>query len=228
METSCHITVRQPEYRFVQPLPSHVQYSLQQDSSLTLDATLNRKPNQIQWFKNGLEIIPSRKYETINEHNVIALIIHDLNSEDAGLYRCSVSQGQTVSDCQVSMNSIGDNDRRLLKPLFDQHVYVHDTCTLTVQFSNDAPEVKWYKNGQEIRPSKKYRLIHHGNEQSLIIDDCQLTADQAYYSLRLASNPRADLTSCYVQVKDKYVNITKHLEPQRCILGQETMVSLTY
>jgi len=114
-----------------------------------------------------------------------------------------------------------ETSRQLIKTLKDQNVYVHDTCTLNVQFQGDAPDVKWHKNGQEIHPSKKYRFIKNGNEQTLIIDDCQLTDDQAYYSLRLASNPKLDLISCYIQVKDKYVNITKHLEPQRCILGQQ-------
>jgi hypothetical protein len=122
------------------------------------------------------------------------------------------------------MNLMTENDRQLIKPLEDQNVYIHDTCTLNVQFQGDAPDVKWYKNGQEIIPNKKYRFIKHGNEQTLIIDDCQLIHDQAYYSLRLASNIKLDLTSCYIQVKDKYVNITKHLEPQRCILGQDQQV----
>ncbi|CAF4692037.1 unnamed protein product, partial [Rotaria magnacalcarata] len=78
-----------------------------------------------------------------------------------------------------------ENDRRLIKPLEDQNIYVHDTCSLNVQFQGDAPDVKWYKNGQEIYPSQKYRLVQHGNEQTLLIDDCQLIHDQAYYSLRL-------------------------------------------
>jgi hypothetical protein len=124
------------------------------------------------------------------------------------------------------MNLMIENDRQLIKPLKDQNVYIHDTCTLNVQFQGDAPDVKWYKNGQEIIPSKKYRFIKNGNEQTLNINDCQLIHDQAYYSLRLASNSKIDLTSCYVQVKDKYVNITKHLEPQRCILGQEPQVCI--
>ncbi|CAF4780249.1 unnamed protein product, partial [Rotaria magnacalcarata] len=78
LETSCHITVREPDYRFTQPLPSNIQFSPQTDRSLTLDAALNRKPAQVQWFKNSIEIFPSRKYELVNEHHVIALIVHDL------------------------------------------------------------------------------------------------------------------------------------------------------
>ncbi|CAF3702655.1 unnamed protein product, partial [Rotaria sordida] len=224
LETSCHITVREPEYRFTQSLPSNIQFSPQTDRSLTLDGTLNRKPTQIQWFKNSIEIFPSRKHEIVNEHHVVALIIHDLSPDDQGLYRCVIANGQAVNECQVSMNLMTESDRRLIKPLQDQNIYVHDTCTLHVQFQGDAPDVKWYKNGQEIYPNQKYRLVRHGNEQTLIIDDCQLTQDQAYYSLRLATNPKVDLTSCYVQVKDKYVTITKHLEPQRCILGQKQQV----
>ncbi|CAF4753454.1 unnamed protein product, partial [Rotaria sp. Silwood1] len=224
LETSCHITVREPDYRFIQSLPSNIQFSPETDRSLTLDGTLNRKPTQIQWFKNSIEIFPSQKYELVNEHHVIALIIHDLSSDDQGLYRCVVANGQATSECQVSMNLMTENDRRIIKPLQDQNIYVHDTCTLNVKFQGDAPDVKWYKNGQEIYPNNKYRFVQHGNEQTLIIDDCQLVHDQAYYSLRLPSNPKLDLTSCYVQVKDKHVNITKPLEPQRCILGQEQQV----
>jgi hypothetical protein len=224
LETSCHITVREPDYRFLQPLPSNIQFATQTETSLTLDGTLNRKANRIQWFKNNIEIFPSRKYELIHEHHVVALIIHDLSSDDQGLYRCVVANGQATSECQVSMNLLTDNNRQLIQILNDQHVYIHDTCTLNVQFQGDAPDVKWYKNGQEILPNPKYRFIKHGNDQTLIINDCQLIQDQAYYSLRLASNPKIDLTSCYVQVKDKYVNITKHLEPQRCIQGQEQQV----
>ncbi|CAF3888048.1 unnamed protein product [Rotaria sp. Silwood2] len=224
LETTCHITVREPDFRFIQSLPSNIQFSPQTDRSLTIDGTLNRKPTQMQWFKNTIEIFPSQKYELVNEHHVIALIIHDLSSDDQGLYRCVIANGQAVSECQVSMNLMAENDRRIIKPLQDQNIYVHDTCTLNVQFQGDAPDVKWYKNGQEIYPNKKYRLVQHGNEQTLIIDDCQLIQDQAYYSLRLISNLKLDLTSCYVQVKDKHVNITKHLEPQRCILGQEQQV----
>ena len=225
LETTCRITVREPDYRFIQPLPSNIQFTPQTDTSLTLDATLNRKANRIQWFKNTLEIFPSRKYELINEHHVVALIIHDLSPEDQGVYRCVIANGQATSECQVSMNLLSNiNSQQIIKPLQDQHVYVHDTCTLNVQFQGDAPDVKWYKNGQEIYPNPKYRLIKQLNEQTLIINDCQLIHDQAYYSLRLASNPTIDLTSCYIQVKDKYVNITKHLEPQRCILGQDQQV----
>lgn len=224
LETSCHITVREPDYRFIQPLPSNVQVSPQTETSLTLDATLNRKANRVQWFKNTLEILPSRKYELVNEHHLVALIIHDLNQDDQGLYRCVVANGQATSECQVSVNLMTENNRQLIKTLQDQNVYVHDTCTLNVQFQGDAPDVKWFKNGLEIVPSQKYRVIKQANDQALIINDCQLIHDQAYYSLRLANNPKLDLTSCYVQVKDKYVNITKHLEPQRCIQGQEQQV----
>lgn len=224
LETTCRITVREPDYRFIQPLPSNVQVSPQTETSLTLDATLNRKATRVQWFKNNQEIFPSRKHELINEHHLVALVIHDLNPDDQGLYRCVVANGQATSDCQVSVNLMTDNNRQLIKTLKDQNVYVHDTCTLNVQFQGDAPDVKWYKNGQDILPNPKYRLMKLGNEQTLIINDCQLVHDQAYYSLRLANNPKLDLTSCYVQVKDKYVNITKHLEPQRCIQGQEQQV----
>ncbi|CAF4731193.1 unnamed protein product, partial [Rotaria magnacalcarata] len=49
------------------------------------------------------------------------------------------------------------------------------------------------KHGQEIHSNTNNDKIHVGNQHVLIVNDCQLIYDQAYYSLRLSTNTKIDL-----------------------------------
>ncbi|CAF0822074.1 unnamed protein product, partial [Didymodactylos carnosus] len=231
-ETTCHITVHEPDYRFVQSLPPHVHYSPNEET-ITLDCAINRSPtlpNRVKWFKNGLEIKPSSKYETIIEHHLLALVIHDLNIDDQALYRCEI--GNASTECQL-IPTLNDTKDILLQPLQDVDLYEHDTCTLTVKFLpeqiKNIPQIKWYRNGQEIKSRQdKYRFIQHGNENTLVINNCLLNQDNGYYSVRLSSNNKQDLSTCYVNVKDLYINIIKPLESQRCLLHPQVQQQIQF
>ncbi|CAF3943689.1 unnamed protein product, partial [Rotaria magnacalcarata] len=48
-------------------------------------------------------------------------------------------------------------------------------------------------HGQEIHSNTNNDKIHVGNQHVLIVNDCQLIYDQAYYSLRLSTNTKIDL-----------------------------------
>ncbi|CAF0827406.1 unnamed protein product, partial [Didymodactylos carnosus] len=221
-ETSCHITVHESDYRFVQSLPSHVYYS-PNEGTITLNCTINHSPtssNRVKWFKNELEIKTSPKYETIIEHHLLALIIHDLNIDDQALYRCEIDNAHTECQLIPTLNNAKDI---LLQPLQDVELYEHDMCTLTVKFLpeqiKNIPQIKWYRNGQAIKTRQdKYRFIQHSNENTLIIDNCLLNQDNGYYSVRLNSNNKQDLSACYVNIKDLNIHFVKPLETQRYLL----------
>ncbi|XP_043915402.1 myosin-binding protein C, fast-type [Protopterus annectens] len=51
---------------------------------------------------------------------------------------------------------------------------------LVVEIENPDDEVKWYKNGQEIKPSAKYIFERVGKKRILTINKCTLADDAAY------------------------------------------------
>uniref|UniRef100_A0A665W0X7 Myosin-binding protein C, slow-type n=1 Tax=Echeneis naucrates TaxID=173247 RepID=A0A665W0X7_ECHNA len=51
---------------------------------------------------------------------------------------------------------------------------------LVVDLADPTVELKWYKNGQEIRPSPKYIFEHKGTQRIMVINNCNMNDDAAY------------------------------------------------
>ncbi|XP_061124438.1 myosin-binding protein C, slow-type isoform X3 [Syngnathus typhle] len=79
---------------------------------------------------------------------------------------------------------------------------------LAVDLTDPTVDLKWYKNGVEIRPSPKYIFEHKGTERILVINNCALNDDAAY---SVAAGEEKCSTELFV--KELPVKITKGLEP---------------
>nr|XP_015207467.1 PREDICTED: myosin-binding protein C, slow-type isoform X8 [Lepisosteus oculatus] len=79
-----------------------------------------------------------------------------------------------------------------------------------VDLADPTVDLKWYKNGQEIRPTpnqKKYIFEHKGTQRILIINNCTLADDAAY---QVAAGDEKCTTELFV--RELPVTITKELE----------------
>ncbi|XP_064174657.1 myosin-binding protein C, slow-type-like isoform X2 [Anguilla rostrata] len=77
---------------------------------------------------------------------------------------------------------------------------------MVVDLADPTVELKWYKNGQEIRPSPKYIFEHKGTQRIMIINNCN-SSDDAAYSVS-AGNEKC---STELFVKELPVTVTKEL-----------------
>ncbi|XP_063073738.1 myosin-binding protein C, slow-type isoform X3 [Engraulis encrasicolus] len=81
---------------------------------------------------------------------------------------------------------------------------------LVVDLADPTVDLKWYKNGQEIRPTpnnRKYIFEHKGTQRIMVINNCQM-ADDAAYSVTAGD----EKCSTELFVKELPVNITKPIE----------------
>ncbi|XP_044136592.1 myosin-binding protein C, slow-type isoform X16 [Bufo gargarizans] len=76
-----------------------------------------------------------------------------------------------------------------------------------VELADPTVELKWYKNGQEIRPSAKYIFEHKGNERILFINNCTLADDAAY---QVCAGDEKCSTELFV--REPPILVTKELE----------------
>ncbi|XP_073507583.1 myosin-binding protein C, slow-type isoform X10 [Phyllobates terribilis] len=76
-----------------------------------------------------------------------------------------------------------------------------------VELADPTVELKWYKNGQEIRPSAKYIFEHKGNQRILFINNCTLADDAAY---QVCAGDEKCSTELFV--REPPVLVTKELE----------------
>ncbi|XP_061086439.1 myosin-binding protein C, fast-type-like [Conger conger] len=86
---------------------------------------------------------------------------------------------------------------------------------LTVEVADPDVQVKWLKNGQEIKQSAKYLLESACNKRSLIINRCNL-ADDAAYECVIGDD------KCFTEVfvKEPPITITKLLDDYHVVVGE--------
>ncbi|XP_051857804.1 myosin-binding protein C, slow-type isoform X5 [Antechinus flavipes] len=85
-----------------------------------------------------------------------------------------------------------------------------------VELADPKLEVKWYKNGQEIRPSTKYIFEHKGNQRIMFINNCQMTDDSEYY---VTAGDEKCSTELFV--REPPIMVTKQLEDTNAYCGEK-------
>ncbi|XP_052434186.1 myosin-binding protein C, slow-type-like isoform X3 [Carassius gibelio] len=86
---------------------------------------------------------------------------------------------------------------------------------LIVDLADPTVELKWYKNGQEIRPTPKYIFEHKGTQRIMVINNCQINDDAAY---SVTAGEEKSTTELFV--KELPVNIVKKLEPVKTTVNE--------
>lgn len=87
------------------------------------------------------------------------------------------------------------------KPLEDQTVEEETTATLECEVSRENAEVRWFREGQELRKTKKYDTIVDGRKRALIIHDCSPEDAKLY-----TCDAKDFKTSCFLEVTRKDLN----------------------
>ena len=85
------------------------------------------------------------------------------------------------------------------KPLEDQTVEEESTATLECEVSRENAEVRWFRDGQDIRKTKKYEMIVDGRKRALLIHDCTLDDSRTY-----TCDAKDFKTSCFLNVEREY------------------------
>uniref|UniRef100_A0A3Q3J7T3 Myosin-binding protein C, slow-type n=1 Tax=Monopterus albus TaxID=43700 RepID=A0A3Q3J7T3_MONAL len=86
---------------------------------------------------------------------------------------------------------------------------------LMVDLADPTAELKWYKNGIEIRPSTKYIFEHKGTQRILVINNCNPNDDAAY---TVAAGEEKCSTELFV--KELPVKIVKGIEPVKTTVNE--------
>ncbi|XP_009002713.1 myosin-binding protein C, slow-type isoform X2 [Callithrix jacchus] len=84
-----------------------------------------------------------------------------------------------------------------------------------VELADPKLEVKWFKNGQEIRPSTKYIFEHKGCQRIMFINNCQMTDDSEYY---VTAGDEKCSTELFV--REPPIMVTKQLEDTNAYCGE--------
>lgn len=95
--TAC-VCIAEMRIKFVRPLEDMVAHA---NGMVTLRCHVCKPKADVQWLRNGVEVVPSRRYSIRADGAERSLTIHRLTREDAGEYSCESKDDRTVARLRV-------------------------------------------------------------------------------------------------------------------------------
>nr|XP_014350246.1 PREDICTED: obscurin isoform X18 [Latimeria chalumnae] len=157
----------------------------------------------VKWRKDGSELTPSKKYEMQAMGRKRVLKIHDIMAEDAGVYECVCDSDTMPFQLSVKASGFLEKDQAggVVRAVSGERT------ELVTEMVDVHSRVVWYKEGKEIRQSKKFTLEERGKQRKLIISGVR-KEDEGTYSCQSGD----DTISFTLRVPDesaKFVNKPK-------------------
>uniref|UniRef100_A0A670ZMS5 Myosin binding protein C2 n=1 Tax=Pseudonaja textilis TaxID=8673 RepID=A0A670ZMS5_PSETE len=135
---------------------------------VVLEVEVSEEGAQVMWSKDGVELTREEtfKYRIRKDGKKHMLIINEATKEDAGRYQIVTNGGQSEAYLAVE-----DKPLEVIQGIADLTVKATEQAVFKCEVSDEKVTGKWYKNGVEIRPSKRITMTHKGRVHKLVIDD---------------------------------------------------------
>ena len=173
------------------------------------------KPD-IKWTKDGQEIIAGGRIKYLwEDEESLSLVIKNVTAQDAGIYKIRAKNELGEDNTQIEL--IVKSAPKITKRMNDMSVLAEETITMSVQIqASPAPEVKWYKNNQQILESDRVTIKKEADDMYTLVIKNACLEDAGSYSI-VARN-EINETSQFWDLTVKYPpRITKKLGEPRLI-----------
>ncbi|NXA44188.1 MYPC2 protein, partial [Eudromia elegans] len=135
---------------------------------VVLEAEVSEEGAQVMWLKDGVELTreDAFKYRFKKDGKKHYLIINEATKEDTGHYKIMTNGGESEAEVIVEEKKL-----EVLQDIADLTVRAAEQAVFKCEVSDEKVTGKWYKNGVEVRPSKRVHMTHNGRFHKLVIDD---------------------------------------------------------
>uniref|UniRef100_A0A8C5BIN0 Obscurin-like protein 1 n=1 Tax=Gadus morhua TaxID=8049 RepID=A0A8C5BIN0_GADMO len=181
--------------KFLTPLRDTVAHA---DGMITLRCEVCRPKADVQWLRNGVEVVPGRRFSVRADGVERSLTIHRLTAEDAGEYVCDRSSLK-VQEAQVMFT------RRMEAVMGEEF----GEAVLETEVSLDTGEVQWMRQGVVIQPGPRHALAQDGCTRRLTVRNLSL-ADRGTYRCETLH----DRTQVKLNVEPRKISMHKALGDQ--------------
>ncbi|PKK31955.1 obscurin, cytoskeletal calmodulin and titin-interacting RhoGEF, transcript variant X9 [Columba livia] len=212
------IDVTEPKPAFINEEKVQKQVNAVLTESATLSCEVAQEATEVKWYKDGRLLVPSRKFKIETVGKSRRLVVEQLEKKDAGEYICEAA-GQKMTFKLEPTEPEAKFEKKVVQkePLIVQE---HESITLATSVTPETAAVKWFKDGTEIKVSKKYEIKSEGASRTLTVNLAEST-DTAVYTCQT----KTDKQEFKVQVKEIPVKFTKKLEAVNAELGGSVCLS---
>ncbi|XP_049888815.1 obscurin [Epinephelus moara] len=158
------VTVKEPAVPFRRKLKD---VEVQEKMSATMMCEVPVISTQASWFMEETRLQQSSKYNMEEEGTLRRLTIHNVTTNDDGVYICEMKEGsRTVAELTVLGNITKKLPRRTVVP-------VSDTVIFCVELEHPIPDVYWTRNGEKLKEDSRISIACVLRQYTLTIRDCQ-------------------------------------------------------
>ncbi|XP_068862349.1 obscurin isoform X12 [Aphelocoma coerulescens] len=212
------IDVTEPKPAFINQEKVQKEVKAVLTESATLVCEVAQDATQVKWYKDGKLLVSSRKFKIETVGKSRRLVIEQLEKKDAGEYICEAA-GQKLTFKVEPTEPEAKFEKKVVQkePLIVQE---HESITLTTSVTPETAAVRWFKDGTEIKASKKCVIKSEGASRTLTVTAAEST-DSALYTCQTKN----DKQEFRVQVKEIPVKFAKKLEAVKAEIGGSVSLS---
>lgn len=193
--------VREPPVLIVTPLEDQQVFV---GDRVEMAVEVSEEGAQVMWMKDGVEMTKEDSYKARyrfkKDGKRHLLIFSEVTLEDGGRFKVMTNGGQCEADLIVEVKQL-----EVLQDIADLTVKASDQAVFKCEVSDDKVTGKWFKNGVEVRPSKRIIMTHTGRIHKLVINDVRPEDEGDYtfvpdgYALSLSAKLN------FLEIKVEYV-----------------------
>ncbi|KAM9789384.1 obscurin [Neosynchiropus ocellatus] len=158
------VTVKEPKVPFRRKLQD---VEVQEKTSATLMCEVPSSVSLTNWFMEETRLEQNLKYRMEEKGTLRSLTIHNVTTNDDGVYICEMKEGsRTVAELTVLGNITRKLPRRTVVP-------VSDTVIFCVELEHPCADAYWTRNGNKLKEDARVAIACVLRQYTLTIRDCQ-------------------------------------------------------
>ncbi|XP_007179987.1 myosin-binding protein C, fast-type [Balaenoptera acutorostrata] len=198
------VFVREPPVLIITPLEDQQVFV---GDRVEMVVEVSEEGAQVMWMKDGVELTREDSFKAMyrlkKDGKRHILIYSDVTLEDSGHYQVMTNGGQCEAELIVEEKQL-----EVLQDIADVMVKASEQAVFKCEVSDEKVTGKWYKNGVEVRPSKRITITHVGRFHRLVIDDVH-PEDEGDYTFV------PDGSALSLSAKLKFLEITVEYVPKQ-------------
>ncbi|KAM6958098.1 obscurin-like protein 1a [Tautogolabrus adspersus] len=194
------LLVKEMRIKFVSPLRDTVAHA---DGMVTLRCEVCKPKADVQWLRNGLEVVPSRRFSIRADGVERSLTIHRLTREDAGEYACESRDDRTAAMLRVEMPRVVE----FLTELHNTTVLEGEDATFKCVVSPEDVQLVWLMDNEPINLGDRFQANQNGLCQTLVIKKCQILDCS-----KITAEAEGQISKASLKVNEAQVMFTKKME----------------
>ncbi|XP_008282358.1 obscurin-like protein 1a [Stegastes partitus] len=194
------LLVKEMRIKFTRPLQDTVAHA---DGMVTLRCEVCKPKADVQWLKNGIEMVPSRRFTIRADGVERSFTIHRLTREDAGEYACESRDDRTVARLRVELPRVVE----FLTELHNTTVLEGEDATFKCVVSPDDVQLVWLMDNEPITMGDRFQVTQNGLCHTLMIKKCQMLDCS-----KITAEAEGKMSKASLKVQEAQVMFTKRTE----------------